>query len=146
MNQIPNIEDEDLPELEKQYVAMWDKGEFEWNHHEGDKLGRKPISPWRIWTTFIKPTLHQQLQKARGEWYIGQRLKIFKGDYVVVGVSTMVYDEDCEGEPEWKITDQVQEVAIAIYYNDTSYQKPCWLKVSELQAELDQPINSIFKE
>ena len=66
MNQIPNIEEtKDFPELEKQYVAMWEKGEFEWNHHEGDELGKKPISPWRIWTTFIKPTLHQQLQKAR---------------------------------------------------------------------------------
>lgn len=68
MNQIPNIEEtNDFPELEKQYVAMWDKGEFEWNHHDGDELGKKPISPWRIWTTFIKPTLHQQLQKAREE-------------------------------------------------------------------------------
>lgn len=89
----------------------------------------------------VKMLIHQELQKAREDWYIGQRLNIFKGDYVVVGTSTMVYDEDCEGEPEWKITDEVQEVAIAQYYNDTSYQKPCWLKVTALQSELDQPIS-----
>lgn len=89
--------------------------------------------------TKFQETLHQELQKARGDWYVGQRLKVFKGDYVVVGISTMVYDEDCDGEPEWKITDQIQEVAIAQYYNYTSYQKPCWLKVTALQSELDQP-------
>lgn len=82
--------------------------------------------------------LHQELQKARGDWFIGRRIKVYNDDHVVVGTSTMVYDKDCEGEPEWKITDQIQEVAIAKYYSDISYQKPCWLKVTALQSELDQ--------
>lgn len=52
----------------KKYVEMWEKGEFEWNHHEGDILGKKPISPERIWQVFIEPTLQatqsQQVEEA----------------------------------------------------------------------------------
>ena len=52
-----------IEEIKKDYVKKWDKGEFEWNHHEGDKLGRKPISPERIWQTFIEPALQAERQK-----------------------------------------------------------------------------------
>jgi hypothetical protein len=55
--------EESIEEIYKEYIKKWDKGEFEWNHHEGDKLGRKPISPERIWQTFIEPTLQDERQK-----------------------------------------------------------------------------------
>lgn len=48
---------EEIERLEKEFVRMWDKGEFMWNYHEGDVVGSKEINPWRIWTVFIKPTL-----------------------------------------------------------------------------------------
>jgi hypothetical protein len=47
----------EIEEMKKKYNEMWEKGEFEWNHHEGDKLGKKPISPERIWNVFVEPTL-----------------------------------------------------------------------------------------
>ena len=52
-----------VEEIEEDYVKMWDSGQFEWNHHEGDEIGKKPISPYRIWTTFIRPLLEAELQK-----------------------------------------------------------------------------------
>lgn len=56
-----------IEELKEKFIEAFDKGEFEWNHHEGDIVG-KPISPMRIWNTFIEPTLHsyaqQQVQDA----------------------------------------------------------------------------------
>jgi len=41
----------------KRFAEMWDKGEFEWNHHEGDKIGKKPVSIYRIFNCYIKPLL-----------------------------------------------------------------------------------------
>lgn len=56
-------------------------------------------------------------------------------EYIVVGLSNMIYDETCEGEPELKITKELQEVAIADKFNDISYQKPCWLLPNLLQKK-----------
>lgn len=56
-------------------------------------------------------------------------------EYVVVGLSTMIYDKDCEGEPEWKITHEIQEVAIAGYYSDVSFQKPSWVNVKDVSLQ-----------
>jgi hypothetical protein len=68
------------------------------------------------------------------------RLFSLKGEtYQVVGQSRMIYDKDCEGEPEWKITSRVQQVAIARYYKGISMQKPCWLSVQEVVAMLATP-------
>lgn len=47
-----------VEEIKRRYNQMWDNGEFEWNHHEGDVLGKKPISPERIWNVSILPLLH----------------------------------------------------------------------------------------
>lgn len=66
---------------------------------------------------------------------IGDTVKYFNKDYLVVGLSTMIYDESCTGEPEWKITHEIQEVAIADNYDGISYQKPCWVKVNEVSYE-----------
>jgi hypothetical protein len=75
--------------------------------------------------------------KARGEWYLGKKIQAFGGDYIVVGVSRMIYDEDCEGEPEWKITHDVQEVAIAKEMEGDSFQKPSWHKAIALSHNID---------
>lgn len=56
----------------------------------------------------------------------------YDDEYVVVGLSQMIYDEDCAGEPEWKITNEIQEVAIAKYYPETSYQKPSWVSIKDV--------------
>ena len=61
--------------------------------------------------------------------------------YEVVGLSRMIYDKDCEGEPEWKITETLQEVAIALPglgVAGVSFQKPCWVSPSELSQEKKQ--------
>jgi hypothetical protein len=63
---------------------------------------------------------------------------VYKGkEYIIVGLSKMVYDKDCDGESEWKITQYLKEVAIAQAVDeseDYNFQKPCWLSVSELEA------------
>ena len=74
-------------------------------------------------------------REESGDWYLGKKIKAFGGDYIVVGISQMVYDEDCEGEPEWKNTKEVQEVAIAKEFDEISYQKPSWHKVQALSQE-----------
>lgn len=57
----------------------------------------------------------------------------YKGrKYEVVGLSTMVKEDD--GEPEWKITHEIQEVAIAEYRVGITYQKPAWLPVGEIKS------------
>lgn len=63
---------------------------------------------------------------------LGDKIQAFGGEYVIVGLSRMVYDDDCTGEPEWKITHEIQEIAIAKDHEGDSYQKPSWHKVSEL--------------
>lgn len=50
-----------------------------------------------------------------------------QGRYEVVGLSTMIPCDD--GEPEWKVTHIVQEVAIVDVSEETTYQKPCWVSV-----------------
>ena len=49
-----------VEELRKKYVEMWDKGEFEFNHHFQDELRIKPINPVRIWNIFIEPLLAER--------------------------------------------------------------------------------------
>jgi len=83
---------------------------------------------------FISETAQIVAREVRGEWYLGKKIKAFGEDYVVVGLSQMIYDEDCEGEPEWKITKEIQEVAIALEYDYISFQKPSWHSVVELQS------------
>ena len=63
---------------------------------------------------------------------IGDKIQAFGKEYIVVGLSTMIYDNDCTGEPEWKITKEIQEVAIAKEYDTITFQKPCWCKISEI--------------
>ena len=65
-------------------------------------------------------------------YQIGDKVKTKYGEYIIVGISTMIYDKDCEGEPEWKITKEVQEIAIAKDYPIISYQKPSWISVKEI--------------
>lgn len=120
------VEEKDFPELEKQYVAMWDKGEFEWNHHDGDKLGRKPISVWRIWTTFIKPTIHQELQKAREE----ERDKILRNILKWSDTATVMETTGKEGAK--RATKKLREHLYGSYH--FLYQA---LRID--QSELDQP-------
>lgn len=63
---------------------------------------------------------------------LNDKIKAFGKEYIIVGLSQMVYDEDCTGEPEWKITHEIQEIAIATYCDGISYQKPSWHKLSEI--------------
>ena len=72
----------------KKYIEMWGKGEFEWNHHDGGKLGQKPISPERIWQVFIKPTL-QATQSQQVEEAVRKALKDFQQN-----VDTETYEWD----------------------------------------------------
>jgi len=53
-----------------------------------------------------------------------------QGEYEVVGLSTMMRDDP--GEPEWKITHSMKEVAIADIYKGITYQKPCWVSVKDV--------------
>lgn len=62
----PNEHERMVEEARKRYIEMWDRGEFQWNHHKGDS-GRKPINPERIWQIFIAPTLTTLTTKVRRE-------------------------------------------------------------------------------
>lgn len=62
-------------------------------------------------------------------------LIIYKPDgkkYVVVGLSTMIYDEFCAGEPEWKHTHKIQEVAISEPFKGIIFRKPSWVNINEV--------------
>ena len=54
-------------------------------------------------------------------------------DYEVVGLSTMVKEDD--GEPEWKITHEIQEVAIADIHDGVTYQKPAWIPIEHIATK-----------
>jgi uncharacterized phage protein (TIGR01671 family) len=57
--------------------------------------------------------------------------KTEKKMWSVVGISYMKYDAECEGEPEWKITDEIQEVAVReIGTVGITFEKPLWLPIS----------------
>lgn len=71
-----------------------------------------------------------RVREEKGEWYIGKKVHVFNEDFVVVGITTMTYDN--EGEPEWKITNTVQEVALVKYCEGISYQKPTWYNIETL--------------
>ena len=88
----------------------------------------------------LTPLIEDRDAKAREEWYLGKKIQAFGEDYIVVGVSRMIYDEDCEGEPEWKITHDVQEVAIAKEMEGDSFQKPSWHKAIALSHNIDLSI------
>jgi hypothetical protein len=85
-----------------------------------------------FYTTAYNKGVEDGRVENQNEWYLGKKIQAFGGEYIVVGVSHMIYDEDCEGEPEWKITNEIQEVAIATPFEDHSFQKPSWHKVSAL--------------
>jgi hypothetical protein len=69
---------------------------------------------------------------------IGDKVKAFGEDYIVVGLSTMVHDEDCDGEPEWKITKEIQEISLAKDYGtEISYQKPNWISYKTFMANTE---------
>lgn len=63
---------------------------------------------------------------------IGEIVTYKDKKYEVVGLSTMVWEDD--GEPEWKITHEIQEVAIADIHEGVTYQKPAWLPVGEIKS------------
>lgn len=57
-----------LEEQAKQrYESMWNEGKFEWNHHDGDILGQKPVNPARIWNTFVLPLMMEMQRLAQKE-------------------------------------------------------------------------------
>lgn len=56
-----------ISDYEDEYKRMWDNGEFEWNAHDGDERGKKPVSMWRIWKTFIVPMAYSIATTAREE-------------------------------------------------------------------------------
>ena len=92
--------------------------------------------------SLIETAYNAGLERAvEVEWYLGKKVNIFGGDYIVVGLSQMIYDEDCEGEPEWKITKEIQEVAIAEPFEDYSFQKPSWHTVTKLRTQLQAEVN-----
>lgn len=68
------------------------------------------------------------------QYQIGQKVRVenIPGEYVIVGLSCMTHDDEDAGEPEWKIHKEVKEVAIADYAEGVIYQKPCWVKVSQI--------------
>jgi hypothetical protein len=53
-----------IEDLRKEFIQKWDSGQFEWNHHEGDKLGEKPNSLWRVWNEFIEPALTAERERS----------------------------------------------------------------------------------
>lgn len=67
---------------------------------------------------------------------IGDKVEYMGREYFVCGLSTMVYDDDCTGEPEWKITKEIQEVAIVEpFYQDRDYEfhKPAWVNIIDVK-------------
>ena len=95
MNKQPETQSVSVEELKRQYDEMWNAGEFEFNHHFGDDLGRKPINPQRIWNVFIKPMLHTH-SLATEEVLIREiRQAIESGD----------------GDSTWWYVDQVDAIA-----------------------------------
>ena len=86
------------------------------------------------WLISTLTQLVKEVQAVEKEWYLGKKIKAFGGKYIIVGISQMVYDEDCEGEPEWKMTKEIQEVAIAEEFDgEYSFQKPSWHTIKTLQ-------------
>lgn len=68
--------------------------------------------------------------------HIGQKVSWKDQPYYICGLSTMVYDEDCTGEPEWKITKEIQEVALVEPFNEGNereFHKPHWVGASEVK-------------
>jgi hypothetical protein len=66
------------------------------------------------------------------DFEIGEIVTYRGKEYEVVGLSTMVWEDD--GEPEWKITHEIQEVAIADIREGVTWQKPAWLPVREIKS------------
>jgi len=57
---------------QKRFIEMWNKGEFEWNHHDGDEIGKKPVSVYRVFDTYIKPLLavkEREIEQAEQDGY-----------------------------------------------------------------------------
>lgn len=74
-----------------------------------------------------------ELERGRnGGHYLGERVKAYGKEYEIVGLSRMMYDGDCIGEPEWKITKELQKVAVAEIYDHITFQKPAWINKAEL--------------
>lgn len=49
----------------------------------------------------------------------------------VFGISQAVYDQDCEGEPEWKHTQQIQEILVSDFtMKEPFFEKPNWVDAS----------------
>lgn len=82
--------------------------------------------------SFIWSLLTAQREEFREKIVIGSKVIAYGQEYIIVGLSTMVYDQDCSGEPEWKITKDVKEVAITKDYLEISFQKPAWISVNEV--------------
>lgn len=64
---------------------------------------------------------------------IGDFVEYGKDKYFICGLSTMIYDDDCDGEPEWKITKTIQEVALVEPFSKGrvyEFHKPLWVRVT----------------
>lgn len=59
--------------------------------------------------------------------------KVNKKMWQVVGISQMIYDKDCEGEPEWKHTNEVQEIAIREPSESITMEKPLWVSIENFE-------------
>ena len=67
-----------------------------------------------------------------------------QGEYEVVGLSTMMPDDP--GEPEWKITHTIKEVAIADIHKGITYQKPCWVSIKDVALLEPTPPSQIEED
>lgn len=67
---------------------------------------------------------------------IGEIVKYNGKNWVIVGASCMLNEEN--GEPEWKITKQIQEIALAEPFDNESWQKPFWISVKDYLSGKDK--------
>jgi hypothetical protein len=65
-------------EAREKFTTMWDAGEFEWNHHTGDTLGKKPTSLERVFNTFIVALISNTVRRAYGEGANRERERILR--------------------------------------------------------------------
>ena len=124
--QITNPEPErdiSLDGVEEEYIRMWDAGEFEWNHHEGDELGKKPISVMRIWNNFIAPTLTITKKEAFENGQIDGINGIREENYLVPK-RDMRYVQNCRAsdnrkwiEPRMRALEEAEAKGISIGYS-----------------------------
>lgn len=89
----------DIESAKKKYEEMWNRGEFEWNHHFAEPTGKKPINPLRIWQTFIEPLLQSQANEyeTQKKEMVGEIKDAFK-DQSEIGVNHLFIEIDYVAE------------------------------------------------